>query len=150
MYQKFELYDQATRVPLIIRAPGGSSADLDLPVSHLDIVPTLAELMGAGALPDGDGISLAESVREGSDPADRPVFCEFCGCGDHNTDQRSVMQGTLKYIYNAGAEAELYDTEADPLELENLADREEYAGIVRDMRAALKAWAERCGDWVVL
>ncbi|TPX19028.1 uncharacterized protein E0L32_011272 [Thyridium curvatum] len=41
---------------------------------------------------------------------------------------------------------ELFDLEADPLELDNLAGKEEHAGPLAEMRAALEAWQRQTGD----
>ena len=41
---------------------------------------------------------------------------------------------------------ELFDTEADPHEVVNLADRPEHAETLKRMRAALERWQEDVGD----
>ncbi len=41
---------------------------------------------------------------------------------------------------------ELYDLEADPHEVRNLASSPEHAGTLRRLRAALEAWIEETGD----
>ena len=52
------------------------------------------------------------------------------------------------YTYRAGFE--LYDIENDPLELINLADRPDYAVVLKDMKSKLRSFQERTKDpWVI-
>ncbi|MDE0672625.1 MAG: hypothetical protein OXH72_12880 [Caldilineaceae bacterium] len=51
-----------------------------------------------------------------------------------------------KYIYNPGAEDELYDVESDPSELRNLAPDLGYRHVLRRMKVRLCTWMERTGD----
>jgi len=148
MYQKFEIYEQAVRMPLLLRLPGGEPARFETPVSHLDIVPTLLELMEVPS-PEGlDGLSLAECLRQGCEPPERPVFCEFCGSGGRDMNRRAVITRRYKYVYDPEDIAELYDLERDPLEMENLAQDPGYASVVREMHEQCREWAKRCGDWI--
>ncbi len=148
MYQKFEMYEPAVRVPLIIRAPGATAARIDAPVSHLDVMPTLHELMGLPVPADMDGVSLAATVTGGEAAPDRAVFIEFCGCGARNVDRRAVITRRYKYVYDPGDVPELYDLECDPLEMTNLAGDPAHADVVAELHAQGKAWAESHGDWV--
>lgn len=148
MYQKFEMYEPAIRLPLVVRLPGSEPASSDVPVSHLDIMPTLLELMGMDIPDDLDGISLAGSIGKGTPPPERPVFCEFCGSGARDLDRRAVITRRYKYVYDPNDIAELYDLQEDPLEMKNLAPAPEYADTVAELHAECKAWAERCDDWL--
>ncbi|MBE0652924.1 MAG: sulfatase, partial [Bacteroidales bacterium] len=65
-WEKFTLWEESTRVPLIIRAPGitragSTSAE---PVSLLDIYPTLASLAGFSIPSHCDGESLVPYLRD--------------------------------------------------------------------------------------
>ncbi|MCK4374889.1 MAG: DUF4976 domain-containing protein, partial [Candidatus Brocadiae bacterium] len=123
-------------------------ATFDVPVSHLDIMPTLHELMGIGIPDDLDGISLAGSVAKGVPPPERPVFCEFCGSGARDLDRRAVITRRFKYVYDPNDIPELYDLREDPLEMNNLASDPAYADTIAALHAECRAWAEKCGDWV--
>ena len=79
MYQKMELYEQAVAVPLVVRCPGTKARRVDGPVSHLDIMPALQDLMGIAIPGDLDGISLAGQIISDSPAPDRPVFCQYSG-----------------------------------------------------------------------
>lgn len=47
MYQKMEMYEEAVKVPLVLRIPGKGAGVYREVVSHLDVKPTLCELAGA-------------------------------------------------------------------------------------------------------
>jgi arylsulfatase A-like enzyme len=52
------LYEEMVRVPLLIRLPGAAPREIDLPVSLLDVAPTLVELLSLPATHPVDGRSL--------------------------------------------------------------------------------------------
>lgn len=148
MYQKFEMYEPAIRMPLLVRMPGAEAHAFDTPVSHLDIMPTLMALMDMDAPGDLEGASLADSVSQGTAPPSRPVFCEFCGSRSRDINRRAVITHRWKYVYDPEDAPELYDLRTDPLEMTNLAADPRYAETIHQLHAEAKAWAERCGDWV--
>ncbi len=50
------MYDDITRIPLIIRSPQGERRQVDTPVSHIDLLPTmmaLADIEKPEILPGG-------------------------------------------------------------------------------------------------
>jgi arylsulfatase A-like enzyme len=148
MYQKFELYEQAICTPWIVRLPGAPAQSTDVPVSQLDLMPTLGDLTGVRLPGDLDGASLAGCVRQGTAPPERPVFCEFCGSYGRDMDRRAVVTRRYKYIYDPVTIPELYDLADDPLEMHNLAAEARHADTVHELHAAGKAWAESHGDWI--
>ena len=126
---KFTLWEKANRVPFIIVAPGVAKpgSRCDRPVSLVDIYPTLIELAGLRPKRDNDGTSLVPLLR---DPArDWHPALMTNGKGNH-----AVRSDRWRYIrYRDGSE-ELYDELNDPWEWTNLADRAEYAAVIRDHR----------------
>jgi len=148
MYQKMEMYEQAVRVPLLIRPPARAARRFDTPVSHLDVMPTALDLLGLEAPGKLDGVSLAECVTDGAAPPCRSVFSQYSGNATRGDIRRAVIRGRHKYIYDPAAEAELYDLEADPLEMTNLAADPSCAGLVEDLHTECAAWHRTRGDWV--
>lgn len=116
-WEKFALWEQATHVPLLITSPDANQAgeSCDVPVSLIDIFPTLCELTN-GPTPDGlDGVSLAHWLEtEGSD-SDRVVVTTQ-GRGNH-----AARSPRYRYIRYADGSEELYDHASDPSEFTNLA-----------------------------
>ena len=119
-------YESTLHVPLIIATiTPGQSRDtrgvvIDAPVRHLDIVPTVLDLIGAAANTALAGSSLRELIRSGSGP-DRPSYFEAM---TYNLVRgwaplRGVLVTREKYIDLPIPE--LYDLSADPKEASNLA-----------------------------
>lgn len=63
LWVKHSTYEQATRSPLIISAPGIKAGKSSSPTEHLDIFPTLCQLAGLPVPKDLDGVSLTPVMR---------------------------------------------------------------------------------------
>jgi arylsulfatase A-like enzyme len=116
-WRKFTLWEEATRVPLIIADPQGGPyrPRVAAPVSLIDLFPTLLDLAGLPAMPGVDGHSLKALMKGSSSTAQTPALMSW-GAGNN-----SIRQGPWRYIrYRAGGE-ELYNHDNDPLEHHNLA-----------------------------
>lgn len=133
------LYEVATRVPLIIAAPGVARANAacSRTVELVDLYPTLAELCGLKP-PDGlEGQSLAPLLRNPGAPWNHPAYTV--------TLRGSIFGRTVRterYRYTEwdpeGTQAELYDYRDDPGERRNLAGEASYAAVRRQMRELLR------------
>ena len=113
------VYDTTLRIPLLMRGPGlPAGAVIDVPVSLVDIAPTVLPLLGV-APSDVDGVSLQPSFSNGT-ISERTLYMEsFAPLLDFGwSPLRSVRDGTWKYI--AAPRAELYDVGGDPGETRNL------------------------------
>ena len=135
-YHGFFVYDSTVHVPLIVRLPGGVEGGRVVTdaVSHVDIAPTLAELLGleAGV---GQGRSLLPSM-EGLEHRDsrRGVYAESFYALDHYgwAPLRSLRTADYKYIETP--DPELYALLEDPGELTTvLLERRDTS---RELRAA--------------
>jgi choline-sulfatase len=138
LWYKMSFLEPSARVPLLVRVPGGSPARVSRPVSLVDLVPTLVELCGADARAGAgwDGESLADALAgEARDDAG-PVICEYHAEGV-NAPAAMIRVGRHKLIVCPGDPNQLFDLEADPLELSNLADSSDHAETARALRAAL-------------
>lgn len=127
-WRKFALWEEATRVPLLISAPPGTpglpegtrdGAVSPRPVNLLDLYPTLVDLAGIEAPDNLDGRSLVPLLR---DPERRwqPSVSTY-GRGNH-----SVRSENFRYIRYADGTEELYDHRVDPMEWTNLAEDANY------------------------
>lgn len=148
MYQKMELYEQSVRVPLVVHMPGGAEKTFAMPVSHLDVFPTLTDLAGTDPPAGLDGMSLSGAINTATAPPGRSVFCQYSGNPDIGEIRRAVVARRYKYVYDPDDAPELYDLEEDPLEMENLVSDNRHAGIRRRMHEECRSWAQQHGDWV--
>lgn len=148
MYQKMEMYDQAINVPLLFKVPDAKSNRWKVPVSHLDVLPTILEILRIQVPEDIDGISLAPSIMLEEEPKERAVFCQYSGNPTVGDLRRAVMEGPYKYIYDPREQSELYDLVHDPLEMNNLSGEKEYKEIEKNLHDKLITWAREHGDWV--
>jgi choline-sulfatase len=140
LWAKFEFYEGSCGVPLIVRAPGVTTAGArcTAPVSQVDLLPALGELSGVG-VPRLDGKSLAPQLRNASAARDEAVFAEF---NLRNPRAKYMLRrGGYKYTFRANGDTpELYNLRSDPAELDNLALRRDERERVDAMKAELFAW----------
>ncbi len=116
----YELFEELTRVPLIVNVPGVTPRRIDVPRSHIDLAPTVLELMGAERSGDLSGVSLLPEIRGGT-PERRTVVLDLPG-DDLQEQRRAIVEGNLKLILSGKDErAALFDLEADPEERHDLA-----------------------------
>ena len=131
---QFCLYDTLLHVPLIMSFPQleGEVAE-DKLVSHVDIVPTVLDLIG---LPYSDllpGISMVRDeihhhiFSEYGPPLMIKMFEKYYPGFDYSQYDRmlkSIRTRTHKLIVASGGEEELYDLTQDPVEGHNLIEQE--------------------------
>jgi arylsulfatase A-like enzyme/Flp pilus assembly protein TadD len=136
------LYDATTRVPMIIRPPGGLEAPIvvDEPVSIVDLLPTVLEIVGAPPAEGIDGMSLLPRIQQepGAIPADRQVYVESLFAFRHYgwAPQRALVDAEHKLIDSTTPE--LY-ARGDRAERKDLAG--EQTALVEQMRADVEALA---------
>lgn len=149
---KNSLWQESTRVPLAIRAPGVSKtgATSDTPVSLIDLYPTMVDLCG---LPSDtminekgrplDGFSLkplltdpASDTWEGPDAALTALY-KWATYYDPAFQNYSLRSKDWRYIRYENEKEELYHTAEDPNEWTNLALDPEYADQLVSFRKQL-------------
>lgn len=116
-WEKFTLFEESTRVPFMIVAPGVTrpGSTCDRPVNLLDLYPTLNELCGLPARDDLDGVSLVPLLKDPKAQWDRPSITTW---GRNNHSARGQR---YRYIRHPNGEEQLYDHKVDPDEFKNLA-----------------------------
>ncbi len=146
MWCKHSNYEQASRIPLIVVAPGvttGGPASAAL-VESVDIYPTLCELAGLPVPENLDGTSLAPVLKNPASDTKESIFHVF---PRGNRIGRAVRTARYRLVEwkRPGARPdravlELYDYESDPDETKNLA--EEHPEVVAELRKVLAAEPE--------
>ena len=145
----FVLYDDVIRVPLLMRWPGrlpaGSVCEAFVS-SALDLAYTFCEAAGTPPPATFQGRSLL-SAADGSDEAPREdIFATYHGNQFGLYSQRMVRNRRWKYVWNATAEDELYDLQADPGEIHNLAADGRHAEALAGLRRRLVEWMDQVQD----
>ena len=128
-WEKFALWDQTTRVPLFIRAPGvgGEGTRTRAPVTLTDLYPTLCELAGLPVPTQCDGRSLVPQLRDPAAPRARPALTAHVFRGEPGPSQAVADERYRLIRYGNGLE-EFYDLRLDPDEFENRAQDPALAG----------------------
>ncbi len=173
---KATLYDRGLGVLLIMRGPGGFTGGrvIDGLVSHLDIYPTLCDLVGVPRPPWLQGESLLPLVSGKAKELRDAIFAEATFHSAYEP-QRAVRTKRWKYIrrfdgrnrpvlpntddslskdvlmrYGWGQRdidaEQLYDLVFDPNEAANLAKDARYAAELEELRGMLQRWMEETGD----
>jgi len=173
---KCNLTDGGTGIALIMRGPGGFAGGkvCDALVSHLDIFPTLCDLLEIDRPAWLQGESLLPLVRGEAEEVREAVFAEINYHAAYEP-QRSVRTRRLKYIRRFDGrttpvlpncddgpskdlwlehgwrdrpvdEEQLFDLLFDPHEARNLAGDPAAAGALAEMRARLDCWMRDTDD----
>lgn len=139
LWFKMCFYEGSSRVPLMISAPEMAAGLVTDPVSTIDVCPTLCALAGVSmdeVMPWTTGESLVpfgQGVRR-----DSPVAMEYAAEASY-APLVSLRYGKWKYNRCALDPDQLFDLEADPHELTNLADHPDHQGTVQSLRAKSEA-----------
>lgn len=160
LWQKMSLFEESSRVPFLIVAPGVAAKGVSAksPVSHIDLFPTLAELCSVKAPPNIQGQSLVPMLKDpnvagrgwaitqvmrGGGPARASVTTNV---GSDGKRFFGYTLRTARWRYTEWDEGrkgrELYDHDSDPRELTNLAEKMEHAKTVEELSQQVRAAAK--------
>ena len=148
LWQKMSLFEESTRVPLIVSVPGNpaNGQRATRPVELVSLHKTLTDLCGIPAAPNAQGHSLRPLLEDPAAPWEHPAFSQLSrrarpAQGIEEIVGRSVRTERCRYTeWDTGrAGVELYDQEADPGEMRNLAGHPEHAETIAHLQAVLRA-----------
>jgi arylsulfatase A-like enzyme len=135
-------YEQAVRVPWLVRVPGLAPRAVEEPVGHIDLLPTLLDLLGVDAkAPELDGASRAGLLRGEATPSS-PVMVELSAARIRSV----VAPDGFKLNAYADDRWQLFDLRADPAEQTNLWGRPEHAERASQLVEFLRDWQAKTGD----
>lgn len=142
IYGEHATADQGTcRIPMIIRWPGQQSGIADTQLHyHLDLLPTMADLLNLKPAPSWDGISYANTISGGKEEGRDYLVVSQCA----HVCQRSVRFGDWLYIRTYHDGYHLFDTEM----LFNLSeDAYEQNNLAEERRDLCKEAVYLLNDW---
>ncbi len=154
LWGKHTNFEQATRAPMIISAPGYvSGASTGALTEFLDIFPTLCELTDLPVPSDLDGRSLVPNLVDPVAPGKEFSVSQYANDGLNGYSIRTARYRYTEwfdngyrsfdpYLESNVSYAELYDYETDPGETENLAGTTGYTEISQELHTALREFLE--------
>ena len=164
-YDKRFMYEESLRMPLLVRYPPEVEAGAanDRMVLNVDFPPTLLDLARVDVPENMQGASFRPLLRgEGvADWQTSMYYRYWMHLAHHNVYAHyGIRTHDHKLIYyyadaldqpgaiddSRESEWELFDLEADPLELNSVYDDPGYADVVRDLKAELRRLQTKLGD----
>ncbi len=138
-------YDGGHRVPFFVRWPDGNLGgprDVANLAAHIDVLPTFADVAGVGRREDldWDGTSLLPLLR-GDQWSDRTLVVHSQRIRFPERWRKSSVMTEQYRLVNG---EELFDMEADPGQVTNVAD--ENPEIFAELRTAYDAWWNHIDD----
>ena len=120
----FELYEVLTRVPLFVYIPGVDARHIERWRGHVDVAPTICDLMGV-PIPEGlQGTSLLPELL-GQDVPQRPIITDL-PADSLNVRHRTLIDedGYKLVVLGKDKKFELYNVRKDPGETTDLIDKD--------------------------
>lgn len=128
-WRKFALWEEPTRAPFVIVAPGVTPAGKQSTrtVDFSSIYPTLCELAGLPVPKHVEGRSIVPLLKDPAAEWNHPAITT------HGFKNHTVRTEAWRYIRYADGGEELYDEQNDPYEWTNLAAKPEHASIKAEL-----------------
>jgi len=171
LVMKTVMYEEAVKVPWLMRIPGSDYRPraITQPVGHIDVVPTLLDLMGVEVPPDLQGHSLVPLIR-GRQPAEDHVFIEWNpGTGLNlakkgsrlasKADLDRIRQERIRTVVSPDGwklclsdtdKSQLFNLREDPGETRNLFDSGRHRDVIARLSERIRQWQRKTGDTVEL
>ncbi len=147
------MYEECAGVPLIVRRPGDVGGRVcRQPVSHLDLMPTILEMVGVDPPEAQHGRGLRDALDSPEDASARRAFLSFNRFGIEHEGYgeyypiRCVVSARYKLAINLFDTDELYDLEQDPGETLNRIDDPALTDVRGELHAAILHEMDRTRD----
>ena len=144
-------WSESAHVPFLLRYPAvqaGSGRAVNMPLTTPDILPTLLGLAGVPVPGTVEGEDLSPLLRQGRE-ADRAALymgvSPFAGHG-LNRPYRAIRTDRYSYVRSLEGPWLLFDDTRDPLQMDNLAAKPEFAAVRTQLDERLQAQLTKIGD----
>ena len=139
LWFKMSFFEGSARVPMMICAPEMEAGLITTPVSNIDVCPTLCDLAGVD-MSEVEPWTTGQSVKAMGQGVARtePVAIEYAAEASY-APMVSLRYGKWKYNRCKLDPDQLFDLEADPHELTNLAEAPAHQGTLDQLRAKSEA-----------
>lgn len=169
MFGKEVLFQEALRVPYVVRLPGQRKAiTISQQISQIDFIPTVLELLGRPIHQQCAGTSRAAWLRGDTavpgtifverSPVPRAKVRKHTRLANVAAVKRAIGESSRvaisvdgwKLCLRDSDKNELYNLKADPVERENLYGRRELRPVIARLTAEIHSWQEKNRDLVKL
>lgn len=173
---KCVMYEEAVKAPLLLKIPGLEKKDVYVPVSQVDLVPTLLEAMRQPQPEYLQGYSWLPFLKDKAPLQEEDVFIEWNGSNNgigsdklgrvnkldvwQDMATREEIEETMtdpirtvitpegwKFNYSQREEHELYNLKKDPYEMNNLMG-EESPELINELIEKIQGWQGRTNDGI--
>lgn len=146
LFGKQNLYDHSIRVPMILRGPGiPRGKQVDAFCYLLDLYPTFCEMLGIPAPGTVEGKSLVPLFDGRTDVLRESMFYAYQSVSRSVRDRRMKL---IEHTVNGQRTTQLFDTVADPFEIQNLANHPARSADLTRLRTELVRWQKMIDDTV--
>lgn len=155
MMKKQQPWEESINIPFLIRWPGRIPAGqkCNALLSIVDITPSLLGLLGieVPCEPEGSDLSPIMLGSKSEEGPDSVFLMDIVTVDEGHAQGLREWRGvrTARYTYARWVDGEkwlLYDNEADPYQLRNLAREPGYDEISDELEAILRGWLKRARD----
>lgn len=119
----FEVWDVLTHVPMLVSGPGIKPRRISERRSHIDLAPTVLDVMGLPPEPTFMGKSTLPELEGGTPDNREPIITELTE-DSHNPPRRAILVGDYKLIVIKERKFQLFNLTTDPGEMKDLAASE--------------------------
>jgi len=164
LFGKETMFEEPARVPWLIRLPGQAQRKrISHPVSHIDFVPTLLDVLGQPSHQQCAGKSLLPLINDKT-ALPQNVFLEWAPnrtkvrkrskLARRRMIKRAVEEFTRAVVSPDGWKLclrdkdrnELYNLKDDPFETRNLYSDPQYASVISRLSGEIQRWQEATND----
>ena len=135
LFLKGCMYEESVHVPLFVSLPGALPEQRSELVEHIDLLPTICDLVGVQTPQSAQGRSLLPLLNRGQAPPDwrAAVFAQL-------GDMQMIRTRDWKLNLYGGSPGELYDLANDPGEFDNLVAAGEHKQTLEKLHSWLLEW----------